>query len=271
MIQYQHKGITIMAKQYTIVGNWKMNLTINEASVLVHRLDSLIHHHRDVEVVLAPNFIALQPLHFQIDHRKFKLAAQNAYQNDEGAFTGEISFSQLRHLVSYVIVGHSERRLYLHESLDVVRDKVAAAVRNELKPILCVGETHNERKLGETKQVLHDQITTGVSDLTSDDIENVIIAYEPVWAISTFGAELAKPSYVSEQMAFIRKQIAELYGNSTAEKVRIIYGGSVDEAVARSYLEIKDCDGLLVGNASLKYNVFSEIVNVAHALAREKQ
>lgn len=260
-----------MAKEYLIVGNWKMNLTVNEASVLLHHLDANIPNHRDVEVVLAPNFLALQPLSQQIDHRKFRLAAQNAYYRDGGAYTGEISFSMLRHLVQYVIIGHSERRLYFDETLDTVRDKVAAAVRNEISPILCIGELDHERKNGETRQVLHDQVVTAISNLTSDDIEKVVIAYEPVWAISTFGAELAKPAYVAQNLSFIRSQISELYGQKAAEKVRLLYGGNVDDSIARGYLELADCNGALVGSASLRYNQFCEIVAEAHSLARETQ
>ena len=124
-----------------IVGNWKMNLDTAQASLLVHRLNDKIKVYKDIEVVLAPSLLTLQPLSQQIDRRKFRLAAQNAYFKDEGAFTGEVSFTMLQDLVHYVIVGHSERRLYFDENLDVVRDKVAAAVRNDISPILCVGET----------------------------------------------------------------------------------------------------------------------------------
>jgi triosephosphate isomerase len=141
-----------MAKEYLIAGNWKMNLTTHEASLLVHRLNKLIKVHRDVEVVLAPSMLNVQPLSLQIDRRKFRLAAQNAYHKDAGAFTGEVSFSMLHNLVHYVIVGHSERRLYFNETLEIVRDKVSAAVRNEISPILCIGETQTERRAGETKQ-----------------------------------------------------------------------------------------------------------------------
>lgn len=260
-----------MAKEYLIVGNWKMNLTVHEASVLARHLDTAIPAHRDVELVIAPNFLALQPLHLQIDHRKFKLAAQNAYHRDSGAYTGEVSFSMLRHLVKYAIIGHSERRLYFEESLDTIRDKVAAAVRNEIAPILCVGETDHERKNGETKQVLHDQLVTALSNLTSDEIEHVTIAYEPVWAISTFGAELAKPAYVAQELAFIRSQIAELYGQKAADGLRLLYGGSVDDTTVRGFLELSDCNGALVGGASLNAHKFSGIAVAAHALARESQ
>jgi triosephosphate isomerase len=167
-------------KSTMIVGNWKMHLDVHGASVLVNRLDKQIKPHRDIEVVLAPSLLALQPVSQEVDRRKFKLAAQNAYFKDEGAFTGEVSFTMLRELVEYVIIGHSERRIYFNETLEDVRNKVQAAVRNGIVPILCVGETKQERAAGETKRVIHDQVTTALSNLTSEDIEHVVIAYEPI-------------------------------------------------------------------------------------------
>lgn len=258
-----------MNKRTLIVGNWKMHLNTSQASLLLHRLHERIKIHRNIEVVLAPSMLVLQPLSMQIDRRKFRLAAQNAYHKDEGAFTGEVSFTMLQDLAHYVIVGHSERRLYFNEDLDIVRDKVAAAVRNGIMPILCVGETDHERKDGETRQVLHDQLTTALANLTASDVEDIVVAYEPVWAISTFGGQLAKPDDVAKDMAFIRKQIADLYGKRAASRVRILYGGSVDDHIVRSYLEIEDCDGVLVGGASLNYHKFSGIVNAAYRLRHE--
>jgi triosephosphate isomerase len=258
-------------RKLMIVGNWKMNLNTNEASLLVHRLNGLIQVHRDLEVVLAPSLLSLQPLSLEIDRRKFRLAAQNAYFKDEGAYTGEVSFTMLRDLAHYVIIGHSERRIYFHETLEVVRDKVAAAVRNRVTPLLCIGETEQERKAGETKQVIHDQLTTALSNLTANDVEDMIIAYEPVWAISTFGGILAKPHEAEEVMKRIRYEIGELYGEKAAESVRILYGGSVDEQVVRGYLEIDDCDGALVGGASLNYHKFSAIVDSAYRMLQEQR
>lgn len=256
-----------------IIANWKMHLNASQASMLLHRLHERIKIHRDIEVVLAPSMLTLQPLSMQIDRRKFRLAAQNAYHKDEGAFTGEVSFTMLQDLVHYVLVGHSERRIHFGESLDIVRDKVAAAVRNGITPVLCVGETHEERHNGETKQVLHDQIITALSNLTSEEVENMVIAYEPVWAISTFGGELAKPGDIQKQFEYIRHQVQELYGAKAAKAVRVLYGGSVDEHLAGGYLEINGCDGVLVGSASLNYHKFSGIIDSAYRLqnaAKEK-
>lgn len=253
-------------KRTLIVGNWKMHLNVQQSSLLVHRLSQHIKIHRDVEVVLAPSMLALQPVSLEIDRRKFRLAAQDAYYVDEGAFTGEVSFTMLGELVHYAIVGHSARRIYFNESLELVRDKVQAAVRNNIVPIICVGETHDERKAGETKQVLHDQVTTALQNLTSKDIEDVVIAYEPIWAISTFDGEVAKPGDVEEAIKFIRLQVAELYGKKVAEEMRVLYGGSVNEHDVAGYLEVPGVDGALVGAASLNYHQFAGIVDVAARL-----
>ena len=258
-------------RKVMIAGNWKMHLNVQEASLLVHRLNERIPVHRDVEVVLAPSTLGLQPLSLEIDRRKFRLSAQDAFYKDEGAYTGEVSFTMLRDLVHYSIIGHSERRIYFHDTLEVVRDKMAAAIRNKITPILCIGETHEERRNGETKQVLHDQLTTALSNLTADDVERLVVAYEPVWAISTFGGILAKPYEAEEAMRRVRYEIRELYGERAAEGVRILYGGSVDEQIVRGYLELDDCDGALVGAASLNYHKFTAIVDTAYRLVQEQR
>jgi triosephosphate isomerase len=256
-------------KKFLLVANWKMHLNVQQSSLLVHRLQERIRIRRDIEVVLAPSLLALQPLSLQIDRRKFRLAAQNAYLKDEGAFTGEVSFTMLDDLVHYVIVGHSERRLYFNETLEVVRDKVAAAFRNEITPILCIGETQAERKAGETRQVLHDQIVTALANVTSTEVKELVIAYEPVWAISTFGGILAKPDDVQDILNYIRAQIKDLYGPAAAKAVRLLYGGSVDDQIVRGYLELEGCDGALVGGASLNYEKFSGICEVAYRVQTE--
>ena len=258
-------------RRILIAANWKMHLNVQQSSLLLHRLNERIKIHRDIEVVLAPTMLSLQPLSLEIDRRKFRLAAQDAYFKDEGAFTGEVSFSMLRDLVHYAIIGHSERRIYFHESLEVVRDKVSAALRNGITPILCVGETSEERKEGMTKQVLHDQIVTALYNLTAAEVASVVIAYEPIWAISTFGGELAKPFDVKKAMDFIRFQIRELYGEHVAQETRVLYGGSVDDQVARGYLEIDGCDGALVGGASLNYFKFAGIVDSAYRMLYEQK
>lgn len=239
-------------------------MNVSQSSLLVSRLHKHIGGHRDIEVVIAPSMLALQPVSMQIDRRRFRLAAQNANAKDEGALTGEVSFAMLHNLVHYVIVGHSERRIYFNESFETVRDKVAASVRNGIMPILCVGETADERHAGEARQVLHDQLVSALSNLTAEEIRHVVIAYEPVWAISNFGGELAKPDDVAKSLAFIRTQIASLYSQAVAEEVRILYGGSVDNHIAGGYLALDDCDGVLVGGASINYHKFSGIVDAAY-------
>ncbi len=258
-----------MTKRTLIVGNWKMHLNTAQASLLLHRLHERIKIYRNIEVVLAPSMLVLQPLSLQIDRRKFRLAAQNAYPKDEGAFTGEVSFTMLRDLVHYVIIGHSERRIHFNEEYALIRDKVAACVRNEITPILCVGETHVERKSGHTKRIIHDQVVTALSNLTAREVGEIVIAYEPVWAISTFGGELAKPTQAKEAMDYIRKIIEDLYGKKVSKNIRILYGGSIDEQIARGYLELEGCDGVLVGGASINYHKFSGIVSAAYRLLNE--
>lgn len=253
-------------KRTLIVGNWKLHLNTSQASLLLHRLQERIKIYRDIEVVLAPSLLVLQPLSIQIDRRKFRLASQNAFHKDTGAYTGEVSFAMLQDIVHYGIIGHSERRIYFNESLEMIREKVASALRNGISPILCVGETREENRAGETKQVLHDQITSALANVTASEMKKVIIAYEPVWAISTFGGELAKPDEVKKRMDYIRKQIAELYGKRASERVRVLYGGSIDQDIASGYLSIDGCDGVLVGGASTNYQKFAGIVEAAYRL-----
>ena len=246
-------------KKSLIVANWKMNLNTHEASLLVKRFDDNIEMHRDVEVVIAPSFLTLQPISVQIDRRKFKLASQDGYLVDQGAYTGEVSFTMLRDLVHYSIIGHSERRIYFNETLEVVRDKVQAAIRNEINPILCVGETKHERSAGETKRVIHDQITTALSNLTPEEVENISIAYEPVWAIGT--GKTATPQDAQAVHRFLRQLIAT-HNKNIAEKICILYGGSVKADNAASLFTMPDIDGALVGGASL---VASDFLAICHA------
>ena len=258
-------------KRILVVANWKMNLNTHEASTLLHRYHEHIATHRDIEVVVAPSTLSLQPLSMEMDRHRFRLSAQDAYFMDEGSYTGEVSFAMLHDLVHYSIIGHSERRVYFGETLETVREKVAAAVRNGITPILCIGETKHERDSGETKQVIHDQIVTALKNVTSDEIEEIVIAYEPIWAISTFDGEPAKPSDMQKAIEYIRFQIKELYGERAAQAVRVLYGGSVSEDDASTFLAIPGCDGVLVGAASLNYAKFTGIVDAAYRLARERR
>jgi triosephosphate isomerase len=255
-------------KKLMIVGNWKEHLNVSQASHYLHRLQESIPIRQSVEVVLAPNVLVLQPLSIQIDRRKFRLAAQDGFDKDAGAYTGEVSMAMLSEIVHYVLVGHSERRHVFKENDDVVARKAQAAVRNGIMPILCVGETLQERLAGETKQILHNQVTAGLINLTSREASATVIAYEPVWAIGT--GEFAKPDQVNEAIKYIRKQVAELFGERCAKHIRILYGGSVDSFNASSYLSLEDCDGALVGGASLNYHKFANIVESAYKVQQER-
>ena len=241
-----------------------MNLTVNEASLFVHRLDDLVGKRRGVEIVLAPTMLAVQPLHLQVQHHHFNLAAQNFYWRDHGAYTGEVSASQLRGLVQYGLVGHSERRHVFGERSKDIRSKVQAAVRNGITPVLCIGETASERADGETADVIHDQLIGGLANITSVEVEHIVVAYEPIWAIGT--GKFAAPRDVSRAVKLIRKQIKQLFGALAAKHVRVLYGGSVNVDNASAYLQIDGVDGLLIGDTSLDVRAFAEIIKKADVI-----
>ena len=245
-----------------IIGNWKMNLNMQEASLYLHKLMEVLKLRRDVEVVVAPTTLTLQSLSLQINRRIAKLAAQNCYWRDHGAYTGEVPAAHLRGIADYVLIGHSERRYIFIESDKDIRLKVQAAIRNHLQPILCIGETAQERALGETRDVLADQLTSGLANVTAEELDRVVIAYEPIWAIGT--GDNAKPVDVKKATQMIRQHVAHLYGKKAAEEVRILYGGSITVDSAADYLAISGLDGLLVGAASLDIHQFTEIIEKAH-------
>lgn len=250
-----------MAKKL-IVANWKMHFTTGEASLFLHKLQEKIPNHNDTEVVLCPNMLCLQSLYTQVDRRKFRLGAQNCYHRDEGAYTGEVSATMMRGLVDYIIVGHSERRHVFGETDKTIALKVQAVIRNGIRPILCVGETANERADGETKHVLHGQVIAGFANVTSEEAEKVVVAYEPVWAIGS--GKNATPDDAAIAIQQIRKDITALFGDAVGQKVRVLYGGSVDNTNAGAFLVTKGIDGLLVGGSSLNVNQFASIVSRAH-------
>jgi triosephosphate isomerase len=256
------------SRKKLIVGNWKMNLNTHEASLYLHKLAGLTESHRDVEVVLAPTLLALQSLSLQVDRHQFKLAVQNLYWRDHGAFTGEVSASQLRGVADYAIIGHSERRHIFGETDKDIRHKVQAAIRNDIRPILCIGETATERADGETNDVLHDQLLGGLANLTADELHQVVVAYEPVWAIGT--GNNVKPDELKDAAKTIRRQVAHLYGEKAAEELRVLDGGSVTLANAADCLGTEGIDGLLIGGASLDAHAFSGIVKRAHDDAGKK-
>lgn len=247
-----------------IVGNWKMNFSVGESSVYLHKLLQRMRAYRDIEVIVAPSLVALQPLSLQIDRKKMRLAAQTADAHDFGAYTGEVSCSQLRGIVDYCLVGHSDRRQLFGETDKQVRATVAAAIRNQLRPILCIGETATEKTFGETRDVLRDQLLGGLSEVSREDLDKVIVAYDPVWAISTTtNACLASPDEVGEIVQFLRQELTATFGKDLAEKVAILYGGSINPSNAGAYLTIPGVNGLLMSSASLVADQFIEIIEVA--------
>jgi len=246
-----------------IIGNWKMNLNMHEASLYLHHLSKLVKTRRDVEVVLAPTVMELQSLSLQVNLRQFKLAAQNFYWRDHGSYTGEVSASQLRGIVQYALVGHSERRHIFNETERDMRNKVAAAIRNGIKPVLCIGENAWERANGETRDVINDQLNSGLANITSHELKDIVIAYEPVWAIGTGHNTL--PDDVSAAVKAIRGQIEHLYGSKPAQSMMVLYGGSVTPDTASSYLSLPGVDGLIIGTDSLNAHTFNEIIKKAHS------
>lgn len=253
-------------KKY-IIANWKMNLNVHESSLFVAKLSQCVPIKRDVETVICPSFLSLQPVSLQINHRQMKLGAQNCYWRDEGAFTGEVSATQLRGLAQYVLVGHSERRNIFGEDDRDIRFKVQAAIRNGLRPVLCVGETEMERSDGDTEHVLQDQVASGLMNIGSDELDQVLIAYEPVWAIG--GSAAASEEDIAEAMKIIKTQIEHMFGKKAAEIVPVLYGGSSNLKNGKQILSIPNVDGLLVGRASLIAPEFAGLVEAAAEVIKE--
>ncbi|MGI5861463.1 MAG: triose-phosphate isomerase [Myxococcales bacterium] len=243
-----------------IAGNWKMNKTVAEALALVRELRGMVSMVRDqVEVAVAPPFTALHPVAKAIEGSNIKLAAQSSYWEASGAFTGEVSPVMLEEVgCAYVIIGHSERRQYFGETDQTVNRRAKAVLAHGMRPIVCVGETLAERESGQTLQVIERQVRQGLSGLSKQDGEKLVIAYEPVWAIGT--GKVATTAQAQEVHAFIRKLLNELFGADVGGEIRIQYGGSVKPDNAADLLAQPDINGALVGGASLKAEDFAKIV-----------
>lgn len=249
-----------------VMGNWKMNLTVGDSSIYLQRLLKKIKPSRGLEIIIAPSAISLASLSLQLERNKskIKLAAQNFYQKDFGAYTGEISIAQLRGVVSYALVGHSERRFIFGETNKDISQKVAAAIRSDITPVLCIGETENQRNFGETKDVLRDELLGGLSEIDTEDVKKCLIAYEPVWAISsTKQARPATPDEIAASTQLIEEQLVDIYGQETAGQIPLLYGGSVNPNNAGAYLTIPSINGVLVGESSLISDNFNEIIETA--------
>ncbi len=246
-------------RKLIIAGNWKCNKTVAESVALVTDLKRELAAVKEVDIVVCPAFTALDAVSKAIIESNIRLGAQNMGDNGYGAFTGEIAPGMLRDLsVRYVILGHSERRQYQKESDELVARKAAAAHTANLIPIVCVGETLNEREAGITEQVVEKQVRGSLAGLTPEQVEATVVAYEPVWAIGT--GKTASSAQAQEVHAFIRRVLVLMHGDSVARRVRIQYGGSVKASNAREILSQPDVDGALVGGASLEAKGFVDLI-----------
>ncbi len=242
-----------------IAGNWKMYKTVPEAVAAAEKLNGLVSQVSDVDIMIAPTFTALAPVAAVISAGNIILSAQNLFWEKEGAFTGEISAEMLLSAgCKMVIIGHSERRQYFHESDDTVNKRIRAALAADLIPIFCIGETEKEREANETFSVLDKQVQKGLQGFSSDELANLVIAYEPVWAIGT--GKTATSAQAQEVHSYLRSQLAEKYGNELANSIRILYGGSVKPNNVKELMAMPDIDGALVGGASLDPDTFKQLV-----------
>jgi triosephosphate isomerase (TIM) len=240
-----------------IAGNWKMNTTVSEAVSLAKDMLPELDTLDNVEKVICPPFVSLVAVHDVIKSSTVKLGAQNLYFEPKGAYTGEISPGMLVGICEYVIIGHSERRQYFHENGELISKKVMAALKNHLKPILCVGENLRDYEAGKTRDVVTAQLESSLQGI--NQASDLTIAYEPVWAIGTGKASTGKEAKATIKL--IRDLITRKYGNDIAAKMRILYGGSVTAANIAEFVSLPDIDGALVGGASLKAAEFTGIVS----------
>jgi triosephosphate isomerase len=242
-----------------MAGNWKMNKTTGEAIDLVRGLKAAISGVKGVEVAVAPPFTALYAVCKELEGSSIRLAAQNLYWEEKGAFTGEVSPLMLKEVgCHYVIIGHSERRQFFGETDETANRRIKAALAQGLKVIFCIGETLKEREEGKTFLVIERQVEGGLKNLSDKEMKNIVIAYEPIWAIGT--GKTATPGQAEEVHRFIRGKIEKLYSQEVSEEIRIQYGGSVTPENIKGLMEQANIDGALVGGASLKAESFSKIV-----------
>jgi triosephosphate isomerase len=245
-----------------VAGNWKMNTMLKDGINLANDINALLKVYNlpsDKEVVLAPPFTHLASIEQIIDKNRIKLSAQNCAAFDDGAYTGEVSAKMLKHLgCTYVIIGHSERRMYFNETSEVLLTKINQVLRNDLIPIFCCGEHLQEREMRNHFNIIEKQISEVLFNLLLSDFQKIVIAYEPVWAIGT--GVTASKEQAQEMHAFIRKVIAGQFGNDAAENLTILYGGSVKADNAKELFDQPDVDGGLVGGASLNATGFFEII-----------
>ena len=246
-------------RKKVIAGNWKMNKLPNEAIEFIEKLSELVKDTQNEVIICAPYTDLFYTL-MQAQGTNIKIGAQNMHFEESGAYTGEVSGEMLKAIgVEYVIIGHSERRQYFAETDETVNKKIKAAFKNELKPIVCVGETLEQREQGITEDIIKTQTKLALDGLSKTQVKNTIIAYEPIWAIGT--GKTATSEDANNSIKVIRKEIEEIYGTDVAQEVIIQYGGSVKSKNAKELFETSDIDGGLVGGASLEPEEFSKIVN----------
>lgn len=243
-----------------IAGNWKMYKLLDDAVATAMQLKPLVVNANTIEVVIAPVFTALKTLADKLEGSNIELAAQDcATEIKHGAHTGEVAADMIKDAgATYVIIGHSERREFYGDTDESVNKKITAALNAKLRAIVCVGEKLDAREAGKAESIVKTQLDGALRGLTRDDLENIVIAYEPVWAIGT--DVTATPEQAQEMHNFIRRQIADAFGDEAADKIRLLYGGSVKPDNAASLMKQKDIDGALVGGASLKAEDFAKIV-----------
>lgn len=248
-----------MARKKFIAGNWKMNTTCDEAVTLAQGVVEKVGSNTDVDVAVCPPYVNLTAVYNVIKDSNVKLGAQDVHWEAKGAYTGKISCDMLKQVgVTYVIIGHSEQRAYFNETDETVNKKIKAVLAADLLPIVCIGETLDERKSGRMEAVVETQTRGAFVDISKEDALKCTIAYEPVWAIGT--GETATPEQANDAHVFVRKILADIYDEDTAKAIRIQYGGSMKPENAKELLEQSDVDGGLIGGAALKPDAFAGIV-----------
>ena len=246
-------------RKKVIAGNWKMNMLPNEAIEFIEKLGPLVKDTEN-EVILCVPYTDLFYALLTVQGTNIKVGAQNMHFEEKGAYTGEVSAEMLKSInVEYVIIGHSERRAYFAETDETVNKKIKSALKNELKPIVCVGESLAQREAGETNKIITTQTRLALEGLEKEEVEKIIIAYEPIWAIGT--GKTATAEDAQNSIHAIREEISKIYGQETASRVIIQYGGSVKSSNCKELFAMPDIDGGLVGGASLDAIEFSKIVN----------
>ena len=250
-----------MSRKKIVAGNWKMNMTIDESNELINKLKEVSKN--NVEIKIAPSFTNLYYTISLLKNSGIEVIAQNVHSEKRGAYTGEISTEMLKSIgVNTVIIGHSERRKYFNETDIILSKKVKAALENSLNIIFCIGEELSERESGNHFEIIKNQLTNALINLNNSEIKNIVIAYEPVWAIGT--GMTANNRQIQEMHEFIRELINKKFGNEIADNIRILYGGSVKPNNAKEIFSLNDVDGGLIGGASLNFSDFHSIINAAN-------